>query len=261
MKRYGRTVVGFHAARRHRWAARSTGSDFADYAGNCSAPVVMPLTGVRSLALHRLDEWETGSMDHAAGHGHIGAFSDPAIRHVDYHVRCRKCPDCLRARAFHWTQRATHEVAAAQRTWFCTFTLTAEQQSRCRLLAIASLNRRVSGTDVDSDSAFKVLSRPVVQEFQRFMKRLRKQTPGLRYVFTIEKHTSGLPHGHALIHETAGAIRHADLTAAWTWGFSKFKLVPDDEGRRHARYVCKYLTKSLATRVCASRNYGNPREG
>lgn len=261
-KRYGRTVITGPSARSHAYAAHLVGADHADYSGSCSQPVMVALTGVRALALHRLEEWKVGDMDYAPGHGHIGdGFKDPAIRHVDLAVRCRKCPECLRARSHHWTERAFIECGRANRTWFGTLTLTPEQQSRMRMLARARLERRGSPTNLDSDYAFKEIVRPIVAEFQRYMKRLRKKTMGLRYILTVERHTGegpahGMPHLHLLLHETGDPITQRDLCAAWTWGFSKFKLVPPDDQRRHARYVCKYLAKSLLTRIAASRNYG-----
>jgi hypothetical protein len=95
-----------------------------------------------------------------------------------------------------------------------------------------------------------------VVEFQRYCKRLRKEGCGLRYMLIIEKHASGLPHLHALMHETDSPIRHRQLNDQWTWGFSTHKLIPSDDNGKAAAYVCKYLSKEMASRVRASTQYG-----
>ena len=67
---------------------------------------------------------------------------------------------------------------------------------------------------------------------------------------------SGLPHYHLLVHEQApGATEERVLRQEWsTLGFSKFRLVHDERG---ASYAAKYLAKSTAARVRASKDYGN----
>lgn len=258
MKRYGRTVITSGGARTHAFEAKIVGADHADYSGSCASPVFVPLTGIRSPLASRLDEWHTGPMDYAPGHGHIGGgYSDPAIRHVDLAVRCRRCPQCLKARAYHWTERAAVECARSTRTWFGTLTLRPEVHFRCLAEAKLRLVSRCNDMNMESDEAFSEICRPVLAEYTRFLKRVRKHAPGLRHLCVVEKHKSGLPHLHFLLHETSSSVTHRQLTAAWTWGFSKFKLVPVNEQSSVARYACKYLAKSMLSRIRASLGYGS----
>lgn len=258
VKRFGRTVIGYGAASAHRYAGHIVGSDHADYSGDCSSPVFIPLVGVKSLALDRVRQYrEREDMDYAEGFGHIGpGFEEPGIRHVDIAARCRKCPACLKARSYHWTERAFVECGRSNRTWFGTLTLRPEMHFRCLAIAANKLAVGQSGVHHADDEAFKEVVKPLTAEFQRYMKRLRKNHSGLRYLATVEKHVSGLPHMHVLVHETGEAVTHRALSSAWHWGFTKYKLVPSGDERRASRYVCKYLTKSLLTRIVASRSYG-----
>lgn len=93
-------------------------------------------------------------------------------------------------------------------------------------------------------------------EITKYLKRVRKKSGApLRYILVAEAHKSGLPHYHMLIHECdpSRQVRHKDLTAAWSWGFTRFKLV---ETSNTAWYVCKYLSKAQLARVRASVRYG-----
>ena len=94
------------------------------------------------------------------------------------------------------------------------------------------------------------------RQFTLGFKRLRKNTgASIRFVLVAERHKSGAPHFHALIHEAVGSppVRYADLYRdLWSLGFSKYKLAE----KGHASYVTKYLTKSSEARVRASLRYG-----
>lgn len=112
-------------------------------------------------------------------------------------------------------------------------------------------------------------------EVCKFLKRVRKggkylvnrggaelreetQAPSqIRYMIAVERHKSGEPHFHLLVHETNPAVPITGkwLEHQWWHGFSKMKLAE----KTHAWYVAKYMAKegsSVGLRVRASRKYG-----
>lgn len=175
-------------------------------------------------------------------------------------VRCRKCPWCLKMRAIEWANKAKEEISRAPRTWFATLTLTPDEHFRVQ--GLAGLRQ------ADSDKPFEAL--PEIEQFRlrcavlspditRYIKRVRKQSGSrIRYLLVAEKHSSGLPHYHALFHDMDPdkPLRKAVLKEQWVHGFSRFKLV---ESQGAAWYLCKYLSKDLATRVRGSLHYGRPK--
>lgn len=180
-----------------------------------------------------------------------------ASLYLDIHTPCRRCSYCLRRRANGWRYRAQNEIAFAARTWFATFTLSPENQFRCMLDA-KKLCRKggTLWTQLSDDEMFTFRCKAISPEITKYFKRLRKNTNAkLRYCLVSEKHKSGDPHFHALIHEVdAGLpVTYRELTQNWGLGFSTFKLVED---KRAAFYVSKYLSKSLLSRVRASQGYG-----
>jgi hypothetical protein len=114
------------------------------------------------------------------------------------------------------------------------------------------------GTDLDTlDSAeqFAEWCRAIGKELQLTMKRLRKNTGGyVRYLFVFERHLSGTPHIHGLIHESPGsnAVVKRAIESSWHDGFSSCRLV-DKAG---IGYVTKYLAKDFRARLRASIRYG-----
>jgi hypothetical protein len=175
---------------------------------------------------------------------------------VDIEVRCRKCPQCLRARSYEWTQRAKLEYVQSQRTWFGTMTLTPHEHNqavnRCRQL----LARQ--GVDYDClppGEQFGHHVAAVTREVTLWLKRIRKESGAkLRYILVAEAHKSGFPHFHCLVHEQSGStVTHRQLSSQWKLGFTNFKLVHSPVA---ASYVCKYLSKSAQARVRASVRYG-----
>lgn len=86
------------------------------------------------------------------------------------------------------------------------------------------------------------------------MKRLRKSARGhIRFLLVSERHKSGVPHFHMLVHERVpNAVTHRLLKDAWRQGFSDFKLAdPVSPG-----YVAKYISKDATALVRASLHYG-----
>lgn len=235
-RRLSRTVVSDSTARDAAFFARLVGASDAPYAGDCMSPVIISATGVPSPVLT---------------HG-----KDSQIRNVDLAVRCRKCDACRRARRRHWAARAVVEIETAPRSWFGTLTLAPEHQFR--LIALAHQSSAKRGTpwaDLSADDQFKEVCRHLVREVQLYLKRLRKAGCKFRYLVAIERHKSGHPHCHLLVHELAEPVRWRCLHDKWTIGFSKFNLVAEGEKSKAANYVAKYLTKALS-RMLASAAYG-----
>ena len=172
-------------------------------------------------------------------------------------VRCRKCAWCLGRRRNLWAFRGQVEIAAAPRTWFGTLTMGPTEHSLMRYRASSRLWR--GGTDLELLSAreqFEELCKEFGVEVTLWLKRIRKKLKGkLRYLLVFERHKSGLPHAHILVHDMdeSNPVRHAALTAEWKLGFTKFKLC---ETLKTAWYVAKYLSKSCESRVRASLRYG-----
>ena len=180
----------------------------------------------------------------------------PLSRYLDMTVRCRKCDTCLRARSALWRSRARAEILAARRTWFGTLTLNPEWQVRCIYEAERrALKRRAPIEDTDSEFAHRVAA--IAPQLTLWLKRVRKVSGSpLRYILVAERHKSGMPHWHYLMHEVSDSpVSYRQLTKQWPCGFAHAKLVDD---AACAAYVAKYLAKDAAARVRASLRYGSP---
>jgi len=186
--------------------------------------------------------------------------SDGIPTFVDMEVRCRKCPNCLQQRAWKWALRARAEIAAVERTWFATFTLSAEQQYWAAMKAQEAMRGGQDFSLLTPTEQYQARNRIISLEFTKYFKRVRPRTGGsLRYLLVAEQHKSGMPHYHALIHETdrAHPIRKSRLQSNWKLGFTRFKLV---DNNAPASYITKYLSKNITARVRASVFYGSPPE-
>lgn len=177
---------------------------------------------------------------------------------VILHAKCRKCEDCLRKRAAHWRLRAISETSLSSRTWFGTLTLRPEEQHR--MLSLARVIERQRGaTDFDTLPAseqFALVVKRCGIEITKYLKRVREASGArFRYLLVAERHATGLPHFHMLLHEWGSPVREAVLSRQWQMGFSKWRLAPPDNPRAVV-YLCKYLSKSAEARVRASARYG-----
>lgn len=167
------------------------------------------------------------------------------------------CDCCRRLKAALWTARAEAEVTTGPRNWFGTLTLSPAMHyqivTRCRV------RLRSGGTDFDSLSESEQFAERMTEigrEVTLWLKRIRKESGAtLKYLLVAEAHKSGLPHLHVLMHEQEGSVpvRYRTLSTQWKLGFSKFNLV---DGKKAARYVCKYISKDAMARVRASLRYG-----
>lgn len=180
---------------------------------------------------------------------------------IDLDVRCRTCRNCLRYRRYVWTARAIAEYRLAVRTWLGTFTLSLDEHEMVRHLVIKDISKiGLVFEEMTEGEQFIWRHRKISRWFTLWLKRIRKNSGAkIRYLLVCEAHKSGLPHYHALIHEShfATPVTKSIMEAAWPHGFTHFKLVPPDESAP-ASYACKYLGKSNLARVRASLQYGNP---
>lgn len=218
-----------------------------DLSGRCQAPVLVE----RAIRPYR---WQGMKLTPVVP----GDPYAPPPAFVDSEVRCRKCDACLAQRAREWTARAMLEVAAAPRTWFGTLTLNPTEQFKALTRARLQARDSVAG-DYDAMSLGEQFVRRVDAlgvDLQRYIKRVRKQSGApLRYLLVAERHQSGDPHFHMLVHECSleHPVTKRVLDGQWIMGFSQWRLAEPGA----ARYVCKYLAKTLAARVRASQGYGS----
>lgn len=214
-----------------------------DISGRCTQPYVLELAG---------------RPDPGLGGRHV--VVRPGERHTlyaDLTVPCRACAACLRARRRLWTQRAIVETRSSARTWFVTLTLSPDAHVLMRYRALQRLRRASVNIDVlTEDEQQAEVHNEIGAEITKYIKRVRKNSAApMRYLCAAEKHKSGLPHYHLLIHEQFNdkPIRWKTLAQAWRLGFGTWKLVDDSLS---VAYVCKYLSKSTRARVRASCRYG-----
>lgn len=177
-------------------------------------------------------------------------------------VKCRRCPHCMRRRAFIWRERIKAEMRASSRTWFGTLTLSPEMHMRAHALAIR-YSRQALCSDFEAETPakqFRLRHAVISKWLTKWLKRVRKQSGvKLRYCLVAEAHKSGLPHYHCVIHQCHPEMRvkYTHLRGTYDLGFCKFNLVQSDDYGRSAAYVAKYLAKSAQARVRASIRYGS----
>jgi site-specific recombinase len=152
----------------------------------------------------------------------IDAEAEFFVRGTDWmvdqelHVRCRRCPSCLRARQYLWALRAEAEVLLHRKTLF--FTGTFAQQTK--------------DLEVINDECTKWL--------KRVRRRCDRRGTKLRYLLVPERHKSGNWHVHALLHSNE-ALTTRMAKEGWNAGFTVCKVAD----RGSARYVTKYVAKDL----------------
>lgn len=224
-----------------------------DCAGRCEAPF--------SIIYLARPEGRTGYHEWSPGK------SQTLEIEIDY--PCRRCGPCLRRRAREWAERASYEIAQAQRTWFVTLTLAPKWHEYFRLHCVDDLARRgVVWERLPEHEQFSERHKRISPDLTKFFKRVRKRSGcKLRYLLVAEAHKQqqcGLPHYHALMHECSGTLlkkhfgfRDDDtLSASWPYGFASAKLIETETNDKPAWYVCKYLSKDARARVRASQAYG-----
>lgn len=171
---------------------------------------------------------------------------------------CRRCDTCQARRAKHWSARAYTECMEATRTWFGTLTVRPDEHFLASVRATAEARRRGwKWEEMTDEQQFLLLHDQHSREITLYFKRLRKQTGvQVRYIAVVERHESGLPHYHLLIHEQGAQVTYRQLSTNWRLGFTQFKIADV----RASRYVAKYLSKAAGARVRASLRYGLGRD-
>lgn len=179
-------------------------------------------------------------------------------------IPCRKCTECATFRAYKWRERMRQELSYWPRTWFVTLTCRPDVHYMLHESHLA--DKRADGwlpSDFWSDEMqFQSRCEALGKELSKYLKRVRKPLTGespvaLRYFAAFERHVSGLPHLHLLVHEAGGPVTWHRLMSRWALGHATAKLVDDGPGA--ARYIAKYVLKGAAvTRTRASLHYGQP---
>ena len=160
----------------------------------------------------------------------------------------------------YWALAAVNQTKASSRTWFGTLTLSPEAQEKFLLEARMSSSEPLATYwwEETCDVRFKAVTRLVYGEVQKMWKRLRKHGCEFTYVVVFERHKSGLPHMHFLLHEQGSPILKRTIQSNWHLGFSNLKLVGTKRSHTPEAacwYVAKYLSKSMLCKVRASTNY------
>lgn len=172
---------------------------------------------------------------------------------IDMETPCRRCQACLRSRARLWSTRGEQEIAGSTRTWFGTLTLGPQVQMAN---AMRARLRHPDFNMASDERRFGYLVQAAGPLVTKWLKRVRKESGArMRYMLVAERHKSGMPHFHIIVHEASIAtpIRKDVLRRQWYHGFSRWKLAT----KGAARYLCKYLAKEAASRVRASCRYGS----
>lgn len=191
----------------------------------------------------------------------------PAGSAIEMHVRCRKCEPCMKAKSAFWKLRAMAEIGRSARTWFVTLTWSPEARLRVDYAADRSMRRHGEKGSPDPATVFRHRLKAAQPAVTLWLQRLRKglctegESPvSFRYLLVWEVHKDGFPHAHLLLHEQPGqTLTKRRVQREWKDGFSNCRLVvsqdPEDI-HRSAAYVCKYIAKSMLSRVRASTAYG-----
>lgn len=185
--------------------------------------------------------------------------------YLDLGTRCRRCAKCLRVRMLSWRYRVRAETRRAARNWWGTLTLSPVNHYRVMVEARkVARDRSVAWETLTDEERFIRIADASLKHVTKYLKRVRKASKqSFRYVLVTERHKSGLPHFHLIIHEhDLRPIPHRILSGQWNGknfalGFEKWRLIPFDDHERHVGYVTKYISKTLAGRVRASQRYGD----
>lgn len=220
-----------------------------DISGDCTDSFQMELYGRADIDKVGDGRWQT-----------IRPMIQNTPQRLFIHTRCRRCVRCLRMRARRWYGATMVEVKASTRTWFGTLTLSPANQFRALSQARAKLGAQSTDFDALTEhEQFVARHVAIGTELTKYIKRVRKNSGAkFRYLLIAEKHKSGDPHYHMLVHERplGGVVPHRILSKAYQLGFEKWRLIDPHDPKDNPGYLCKYLSKSLSARVRASQGYG-----
>lgn len=233
-----------------------------DISGSCTDPYWTTYQGRPEVnVVNRRSEWDESTRNTHFEYvpGKRGTI------YVDIGTRCRRCDKCRQYRRWLWQFRMTEELRRAVRSWYGTLTLRPDVQYRVLTETRQYLRGRgVRWEDLSEDEFFRAHAGFALKEVTKYIKRFRKQAYGpkgkapFKWVCVTERHKSGLPHFHMLVHEVEmRPIPHRILSGSWGQGFEKWRLVKLDENPKIvAGYLCAYLQKDFSTRIRNSEKYG-----
>jgi hypothetical protein len=171
--------------------------------------------------------------------------------------------DCARTNywGFAGMEQTRLAAGAGGRTWFGTLTLDADWQEEFLHRARMAHGDPCAAwwDEPHCDERFARVRDELLKELQKYWKRLRKAGHRFKYLAVFERHKSGLPHVHWLLHEQTRILKK-DLQAEWPYGFTNVSIVGGRSAgaadpRKAAWYVVKYLSKSVQSRQVASSGY------
>lgn len=111
---------------------------------------------------------------------------------------------------------------------------------------------------LDPDDEYRCRALAIGKLWTKAIKRIRKNTGArFRYLSVFERHKSGLPHMHFMLHERDAfhGVTKRQIQSEWPHGFSNVRLIEDSGSA--IRYVCKYISKDAVCRIRASLKYGS----
>jgi hypothetical protein len=171
--------------------------------------------------------------------------------------------------------------ASGDRSWFGTLTLDADSVQVLTARAMRASGdptakwweetvpityyckrrkRTIHAVGFVCDKRFKLLCDEMHREVRKYFRRLRHAGLRFKYFLVYERHKSGLPHAHFILHEEGCTILKRVLRAEWPNGFIQASLIGGRARNaaapgKAAWYAVKYLTKSRQARVKASPGY------
>lgn len=240
--------VQYLAARALGMGARRVGWTRVEWDchGNCSNPYLTEHVGRVERALGE----RSALVDRASG------LNRPMT--VAITTRCRRCKECKRVKSNLWRHRAGVEITTHPRTWFGTITLRPAEGYRFKLRSARAFG--VGYDELDDERKFSLLDAEVFREVTKMVKRIRAAHGGrIRFMCVTERHKSGEPHFHMLVHQVGETppLTHKQLEGHWPYGFTKWKLAKIEA----AAYCAKYVSKAQGARVRASLGYGEQSDG
>lgn len=134
----------------------------------------------------------------------------------EYHVRCRRCPGCLRSRQSLWKLRAEAETLLAPQTVLFTGTFRSQTHDP------------------------EVCKEATTRWLKRCRYYLSKYEEDVRYLVIPERHKSGAWHIHGLLHSDRSVDKRL-YRECWSDGFTEAAYC-DWNG---AGYVTKYVAKNM----------------
>lgn len=226
------------------------------YSGTCSNPLTIP------------HGWFVPGLGHK--NYSLINYSKPVVG-LDFNkVRCRTCPNCIKAAQYHWQLRAVDEFEASKYSAFGTLTFSEHFFSRKWR---EENSRDVGSTWIDAP-AFDERGRQqelelLLRELTLCLKRMRKAGWSLRYMAVTEFGTKGgRPHIHFVMHLPEGSAPYSEFRKALKANWEHFpgcKCAKNDKGNyvencrvgwadvrpvksnHAAAYACKYIGKQRDT--------------